>query len=323
MAKKTTTPSTTDEHSHDHDHSHDHNHDHHGHDVPLHPSLSQGRMIDFTIPWETVQVALEKVIQKYQPHVKTDGFRKGKVPAKIVKDMVGEQQLFQEAAEQIVPKAYVDAIKAQDAKPLSDPEIHIVEMKDGQDWKFHAHIAEYPEVELGDYKKEVKKALKEVADELKKEAKKDDKALTPEETEKLEAKRKDNQINKVLSTLLQTINPKVPELLIRQEVTRQLQQLERQLKMLNIEVEKYLSSVGKTVEDLQQEYAAQALATWQAEFILDTIANTEKIDVTDEEVSEVVLKSKEQVSPEQQEDQKSQVKYGLRKQKVLEHLLAL
>lgn len=325
MAKKTTTPQqTTAEHNHDH-HDHDHGHDHHHHGGVQHPLLTEGRTLDLTIPWETVQAAIQKVVVKYQPYVKTDGFRKGKVPAKIVIDMIGQQRLYEEAAEQFLPQAYIDAVKSADAKPLSNPDIHAVEMTEGQDWKFHAHIAEYPEITLGDYKKDVKKALKELDAELKKQAKdkKDDKEVSAEDKEKEEAKQKDQRIDRILGAIQQSVNPKIPELLVRQEVNRQLNNLERQLKQLNIDPAQYLKSVGRSVEELQQEYAAQAIATWQLEFILDTIAKEEKIEATDAEVEDMMKASKEKLSKEEAEEQKAQVRHMLKKQKVVEFLQQL
>lgn len=323
MPKKTAATQPTDQSATPHDHAHDHEHT-----PTLHPSLSEGRTLDITIPWGVVDAAIQKTVARYQPHVKTDGFRKGKVPAKIVADMMGRDRLYQEAAEHFLPDAYIEAVKAADAKPLSNPDIHAVAMDEGQDWKFHAHIAEYPEFDLGDYKKAVKSALKDFDKELKEEEKKvkqdkDAKEMTKEEEEKAAAAKKDRQIDRILLTLQQTINPKVPELLVRQEVNRQLQSLDRQLQQLNIKMGSYLQSTGKKIEDLQAEYAAQSLATWQLEFILDTIATAEKIEPTDQEIDDIVAAAKQKVDKDQEAEQRSQIRHMLRKQKVLDMLLSL
>ncbi len=331
MAKTNTTKTDTKNHS-DHDHSHDHTH------APQqrHPEIAENKQINFSVPWEKVDQAYQKVLKKFQPHVKTDGFRKGHAPLKIVEQMVGIQRVLQEAAEMVLPEAYVEAVKKADAKPISDPEIHPTSMEMGKDWEFHAHIAEKPEVKLGKYQEVVKKANKAFEEEQKaaekerekaaKKTAKDDKKATensePETKAPTEQELKDMRLEKILVALREAIKPIIPELLVKQEIQRQLQQLERQMQMYNIEMGSYLKSMGKTQSDLEQEYASRSLASWQLELILDAIVLDQKLEVENSKLEELIKTSypkPENVTPAQ----RAQAESMLRRQAVLEYLLSV
>lgn len=337
MAKPTSTQPDTKTQAHDHNHTHDHNHDHAGHDhshdglnhgstAPRHPEIGENKQVDFTIPWADVEKTYQIIVKKYQPAVKTDGFRKGHAPLRIVEQTVGLERLYQETAEKLLPQAYVDAVKKAGAKPISDPEIHAVKMDIGSDWEFHAHIAEKPEVKLGKYQDVVKKAAKKFEEDQKKAAKPDPKK-EPSEANK-DAKKpdeqtlKDQKLNEILSALRESIKPVIPELLIKQEAQHQLDQLEQQMKMFNISKASYYKSMGKTEAEVQQEYVGRALASWQLEVILGEIAVDQKTEVSDSEVDEFAATNYPD-SKNLTAVQKAQLQAMLRKQKVFDFLLGL
>src|SRR5690606_27738091 len=95
---------------------------------------------------------------------------------------------------------------------------------------------------------------------------------------------KDQKLNEILGALRESIKPVIPELLIKQEAQQQLDQLEQQIKMFNMQKSSYLKSMGKTEEQIQQEYVGRALASWQLEVILDAIAGDQKVEVSETEV---------------------------------------
>lgn len=291
--------------------------------------MSESKRIDFSIPWVSVDEVYQKVIKKYQPHVKTAGFRKGKVPTKMVEQLVGLERLFQETAEQVIPPAYVDAVKKADAKPITDPEIHPTKMEIGQDWEFHAHIAEKPEIKLGKYQEIVKKALKDFdkkeAEAAKTESKKDSKkepvkeASDSQTPEQKAAALKDKQLNAILTALRDSIKPIVPELLVKQEAQHQIDTLMRQLAQFNIKKESYFASMGKSEQDVQAEFVGRALATWQLELIIDAVATDQKLEVTEPEIDAFIAKN---YAPDHKLDasQRVQVQGVLRKEKALDYL---
>ena len=345
MSKKATTQKTekvvkkaeeTHDHAaHDHDHS-DHDHAGHTHAQPAkHPHVIENSKITITIPWSEVKVAYDKVLQRAAQHVKADGFRKGKVPANIAEGMIKPSALFEETVQIVLPPAYSKAI--QDAKklPISQPEVDPVQMEKDIDWIFDIYFAEKQPLELGEYQKEVKKAIKAAEEEIKnadeaiqKEKKgKDEKSEKAAEAKPLtDEQKEDIKIRHIFRNLIEKIQPKVQEILIRSEVNRELQRLADQLNQLSIPVDSYLSSRQMTVEQLRQEYAISALSTLQLEFILGEVARVEKMDASEQEINDILDKVENGKLTEKQRqnpDYRSYVFSTIVKQKVVKHLLSL
>jgi FKBP-type peptidyl-prolyl cis-trans isomerase (trigger factor) len=332
-----TSPSKTTQHTHDHQHDHDHAHDHSHTDNVVQPNSK----ITVTIPWATVQPAYTKVIQKAAQHLKADGFRIGKVPLHVAEKMLKQDAIVEEVAQQVLPAAYSKALQDSDKKPISRPEIDPVQMEKEKDWVFDVYFAELQPIVLGKYQDTVKKAVKEAQKEieeknaeLKKTAKetdaksddkdKEEKAKKP--TELTETQQEDVKLKHIFKNFVETIQPKVQEILIRTEVDRELRQLVDQLKQLNLKVEDYLRSRQVTVEQLQQEYAASALTSLQIEFILAEIARDQKLTVTEEEIDKMLEQiGGGKLSQEQRKDAdyRSYIFSNLLKQKVIKYLLTI
>lgn len=66
--------------------------------------------------------------------------------------MYGEESLYQDALNKVLPAAYSDAVKEAGIKPVDQPKIDIKSMEKGQPWTLTAEVAVEPEVKLGDYK---------------------------------------------------------------------------------------------------------------------------------------------------------------------------
>lgn len=303
----------------DHDHS---GHTHHVHDSKGHPEIGGDQEINFTIPWASISAQYQVVLKKYQPHVKTDGFRQGKAPLNMVEQRVGTERIYQDVLERLLPKAYIDAVNKAGKKPIADPEIHPSKMDRDADWEFHAHIAEKPEVNLGKYGESIKKAAKEFEKNYKPEPV-DKKKEAPEiPKEELEQQKKDQKLQAILSALRESIKPIIPELLIRQEITHQMRQMEEQLKVYNMNMDSYLASVNKKIEDVQTDFAGRALANWQLELIIDAIALDRKLEVTDKDI-ETELRTVKQEFKTLSADRVAQYRSMMKKQKVFEWMLSL
>ena len=142
----------------------------------------------------TIEVSaeeLEKAIQgaylKQKNKISVPGFRKGKVPRQMIEKMYGAEIFFDDAANEIIPKAYADAYDECELEIVSRPEINIVQIEKGKPFIFTAEVATKPEVTLGEYKGlEVDKvstrvAQKEVEAKIEEEAEKNARTVTVED----------------------------------------------------------------------------------------------------------------------------------------------
>ncbi|MDD6892686.1 MAG: trigger factor, partial [Lactobacillus sp.] len=66
--------------------------------------------------------------------------------------MYGEEALYQDALNIVLPKAYEDAVKETGIEPVDQPQIDVKSLEKGQPWVLTAEVAVKPEVKLGDYK---------------------------------------------------------------------------------------------------------------------------------------------------------------------------
>lgn len=99
---------------------------------------------------ESLQKAYHKVVKK----VNVPGFRKGKVPRRILENMYGKEILLEDALQDAVPKAYLKAVDEieEEYTPVSEPEYEMVESDMEKPITFKATIDIKPDVTLGEYK---------------------------------------------------------------------------------------------------------------------------------------------------------------------------
>ena len=128
----------------------------------------EGNMAKLTIEAsaEDFEKAVEKAYQKSKSKVSIPGFRKGKVPRKIIEQMYGKEIFFEDAANYAIPSAYAKAVDECTEEIVSQPKIDIEQAEAGKPFVFTAEVALKPEVTLGVYKGvEVEKTDASVTDE--------------------------------------------------------------------------------------------------------------------------------------------------------------
>lgn len=101
---------------------------------------------------ETFERGMEKSYLKNRKNISIPGFRKGKVPRKIIERYYGEAIFYEDAVNEIFPAAYDEAVREANIEPVDRPEIDIVQIGSGQDLILTALVTVKPEVELGQYK---------------------------------------------------------------------------------------------------------------------------------------------------------------------------
>ena len=139
------------------------------------------------VPASDLEKALQSAYKKQKNKISLPGFRKGKVPRQMIEKMYGAEIFFDDAANEIIPKAYADAYDECELEIVSRPEINIVQIEKGKPFIFTAEVATKPEVTLGEYKGlEVDKVStrvtqKEVEAKIEEEAEKNARTVTVED----------------------------------------------------------------------------------------------------------------------------------------------
>lgn len=128
----------------------------------------EGNMAKLTIEAsaEDFEQAIDKAYQKEKSKISVPGFRKGKVPRKMIEQMYGSAIFYEDAANILIPSAYAKAVDECEEEIVSQPKLDIVQAEAGKPFIFTAEVALKPAVTLGTYKgAEVAKADLTVTDE--------------------------------------------------------------------------------------------------------------------------------------------------------------
>lgn len=111
--------------------------------------------------------ALQKAYLKNRSKFNIPGFRKGKVPRKIIEMNYGVEVFYDDAINIVLPQAYDNAINELSLEPVDSPEVDIDEIEKGKPITVKIAVMVKPEVVLGDYKNvEIEKIEYSVTDEL-------------------------------------------------------------------------------------------------------------------------------------------------------------
>ena len=124
-------------------------------------------VVTFTIGQDKIQPALDQAFNKVKKNLNAPGFRKGHMPRAVFNQKFGEEALYDDALNTILPAAYEAAIAELGLDVVAQPKIDVKSIEKGQDWTLTAEVVTKPEVKLGAYKDlEVSvEASKEVTDE--------------------------------------------------------------------------------------------------------------------------------------------------------------
>ena len=123
-------------------------------------------VITFTIGQDKIKPALDQAFNKIKKDLNAPGFRKGHMPRAVFNQKFGEEALYEDALNAILPTAYEAAVAELSLDVVAQPKIDVQSMEKGQEWTLTAEVVTKPEVKLGAYKDlEVSvEATKEVTD---------------------------------------------------------------------------------------------------------------------------------------------------------------
>ena len=99
---------------------------------------------------DELKPSIDKAYKTIAAQVQIPGFRKGKVPSKLIEQRFGRAAVVQEAVNEALPDLYTQAVAENDIKPLGQPEVDIVEfpLEEGQQLSFTAELDVRPEIKL-------------------------------------------------------------------------------------------------------------------------------------------------------------------------------
>jgi trigger factor len=117
--------------------------------IEITPKKTDGveRLLQISVPIETVRDAEEKAARRYATRVRLPGFRPGKAPAAMIKKRFADA-IRQETLESLVQEAYKEVIEREQLKLASQPHVHDVKFGENEPLTFEIHFEVRPEIEL-------------------------------------------------------------------------------------------------------------------------------------------------------------------------------
>lgn len=261
--------------------------------------------ITFTIPSELISSTKKEVIEELSKDITVPGFRKGMAPLPKVEEKIPSETLREHILSHILPKAFSDAVTTEKINPAIYPKFEAIKLEDDKDWQIRAITCELPKIILGDYKKKLTEELRSKSIVV------PGKEITKEEKEA-----------NLIKAIIDTVKINIPKILIEEEVNGRLSQLLERIEKLGLSLEGYLKSVGKTPEQIREEYAIQAKDAISLELILNEVANEEKIEVTEKDIDDFI-KSTGSDPLKVEKDQRNSLKRVILRRSALDKLASL
>ena len=118
---------------------------------PTETSSSTRREIQVEIPIEEVTRETDSLIQKYQKLARIPGFRRGHVPASVIRQRFSED-LKSDVVEALVPRYFRKEADKQGLIPVSQPQVTDLHLKENEPLRFKASFEVMPEIKVAGYK---------------------------------------------------------------------------------------------------------------------------------------------------------------------------
>lgn len=245
------------------------------------------------IPVELTEDQMMEALADIALDFSIPGFRKGKVPENVVREHIGEMELLETAANQLLRNAMAEIAKDENLDVIGRPEVIVTKMAPKNPIEFRVRYALDPEVTLPDYKK-IGKAIFDRKDPIEVTEQEIDEAIVriqtmftpPSDTGKapeplndesvkmfgnfkdvaefrVELKRqlnqekelhmKDGRREEMIKAIVKDTKISVPKLLVEQELYEFILDRDEQLKEANLSLDEYLKQIKKTAEELEKD----------------------------------------------------------------------
>jgi len=114
------------------------------------PSNPCQREISVEIPADIVKTETNNLVNRYQKLARIPGFRKGKVPASVIRQRFAED-IKNDVVEALVPRYFREEAKKQNLAPVSQPRVTDLHIQEGEPLQFKASFEVLPEFKLAPY----------------------------------------------------------------------------------------------------------------------------------------------------------------------------
>ncbi|HEY4901002.1 MAG TPA: trigger factor [Terriglobales bacterium] len=118
--------------------------------TPAEPTNPCKREFTIEIPAEVVTNERDKIVNRYTKLARIPGFRKGKVPATVVRQRFADE-IKSDLVESLVPRYFREETKKQDMMPVSQPRVTDLHLHDGEPLKFTAEFEILPDFKVVAY----------------------------------------------------------------------------------------------------------------------------------------------------------------------------
>ena len=108
-------------------------------------------IIDYSLDMTEFEPYIEQAYQKNKGQYAIAGFRKGKVPRRILESHYGKEMFYDDAFNLMLPDHYDLSIKELELEPVAQPTFDL-EQLDDEGIKYYANVVVRPDVKLGQYK---------------------------------------------------------------------------------------------------------------------------------------------------------------------------
>jgi trigger factor len=102
------------------------------------------------IPFEDLADSIKQAYRDISSQINVPGFRRGKVPSRIIDQRFGRGVVLEEVVNKEVPRAYDEAVREADLRPLGQPAVEVTQIEDGDLIAFTAEVDVTPTFELPD-----------------------------------------------------------------------------------------------------------------------------------------------------------------------------
>ena len=108
------------------------------------------RELAIEVPASVVESETESIVGRYSKLARVPGFRKGKVPASVVRQRFAKE-IKDDVVEALVPRYLREETGKQHLAPVSQPRIHDLHLEQGEPLRFKASFEILPEFNLAPY----------------------------------------------------------------------------------------------------------------------------------------------------------------------------